>query len=578
MPAHVGLMRRGLGVVGRDSRSEPLSFGLAVVGSVLFALASVAFAAVLGAITDDLLIPALESGTSKNLHLLVVLISVAVVRSVGVVMRRYFAMQTIIGVRGDRRRRLADHILAAPVAYHRTHPPGQLLAHVDNDVDVSIEATSLAPFTIGAATLLLFAIAGLFAMDPLLAVIGVALLPMVAALNREFGRRMEIPSVEVRDNVGNVSRVGLESFQGSMVVKALGREEDEAAKFSEAAAVLRDAQVGLGRVFARFQAAIAALPDAAVILVVAAGAWRAESIGLTAGELVEAVALLVVLGQPISVMGWFLGELPHSTVARERIEAVLIEPVAEAPTGGTASLPDGPLSVDLIGLRFRYGEAAVINELDLAVRPGEVVALVGATASGKSTLLRLVAGLDRPERGEIRLGGVPVGDLKPDACRRRIGFALQEPFLFADTVTENIRVARDVDVERPARIACADEFIRRLPAGYDSVVGERGDTLSGGQRQRIALARALAGRPGLLLVDDALSAVDTTVEAEILSRLRELRTTIILVAHRRSMIEFADRVVLLDAGRVAGQGTPDDLPVGATAALVETPSIIGDAS
>jgi ABC-type multidrug transport system fused ATPase/permease subunit len=282
--------------------------------------------------------------------------------------------------------------------------------------------------------------------------------------------------------------------------------------------------------------------------------------------MVQAMALFGLLAFPMRVVGFFLQEVPRSIVSIKRIDDVLAQPVAPRPGAHEQQqLPDGPLSVELDDVVYGYDESPVLRGLSLAVEPGEIVAVVGSTGSGKTTLCHLLIRTADPESGAVRLGGVDLRTLDPDELRRNVAMVFQESFLFADSVAENIALtpdgAGDLDAVRAAaRVAQADRFISALPRGYDTIVGERGVTLSGGQRQRVALARALVRQPRLLILDDATSAVDPTVEAEILAGLRRtLDTTTIIVAHRVSTIELADRVAYVDGGRLVATGTHHEL-------------------
>ncbi len=281
---------------------------------------------------------------------------------------------------------------------------------------------------------------------------------------------------------------------------------------------------------------------------------------ITTGQLVQAMALFGILTFPMRVVGYLLEEIPRAVVAADRIDEVLATAGRPEPPPTTARrLPDGPLTVEVTNLRFAYDGDPVLDGVDLHLAPGEVVALVGATGGGKSTLCHLLAHLYRPTSGVVRLGGVDLAAADPASIRAQVALAFQETFLFADTVRENLTLGEpieDTDLRWALDRARAARFVDRLPHGLDQVLGERGVTLSGGQRQRLALARALLRRPGLLMLDDATSAVDATVEQQILDGLRSsLHATTLIVAHRTSTITLADRVVFLEGGRVTASGS-----------------------
>ncbi len=277
------------------------------------------------------------------------------------------------------------------------------------------------------------------------------------------------------------------------------------------------------------------------------------------GDLVGFVALFGLLAWPMRFIGWILAELPRAVVGYARLEEVFAEQVTVRPPAEPRPLPPGPLGVEVVRLRHLYDGIPVLDGVSFEVAPMESVAVVGATGVGKSTLAQLLVRLADPDEGAVLVGGVDLREADPVALRRDVSLVFQESFLFATTVRENIALDADVpeaDVVRAAMIASADRFIRELPNGYDTVVGERGHTVSGGQRQRIALARALVRAPRVLIMDDATSSVDPTIEAEILAALRrELSTTLIVVAYRLSTILLADRVVFLEDGVVRATGT-----------------------
>jgi ABC-type multidrug transport system fused ATPase/permease subunit len=266
------------------------------------------------------------------------------------------------------------------------------------------------------------------------------------------------------------------------------------------------------------------------------------------------------------IVGFLFESIPRSVVSIARIDDLLALPVDPAAEGdGTgAHLPDGPLGLRVDDVRYSFveGHLSVLDGVSFEVAPGETVALVGSTGSGKSTLVNLIGRLDEPTSGSLLLGGVGIAELDPAELRQAVSLVFQESYLFAEPVTDNVLMGRDVPdgtLDRVLDRARAARFVDALPDGRDTVLGERGVTLSGGQRQRVALARALAGSPRLLVLDDATSAVDPTIEAEILSGLRSEGATMLVVAHRLSTILLADRVVHMSTGKVRGVGTHEEL-------------------
>jgi len=556
-----GIFGRGIRLVWRYVRAEPLTYGISLVGATIYASAVVGTTIILGRVTNDVIVPAFTTGTSTERirSAAIALLLVGWLRALSIVLRRYFAALTTFRTQARLRRGVTGTYLDVPMAYHRSKPTGELLAHADADVLAATELLNAFPFSIGVLVLIVFAVISLIQVDPILTVIALLLFPTLALVNRLYTRRIEAPVALVQEKVGQVSRVAHESFDGALVVKTLGRTPHEIERMGAAADELRDARVRVGRIRGTFEPTIDAIPNVGIIVLLLIGSWQVTNGRLTSGALVQAVALFSLLAFPMRVVGFFLQEMPRAVVSIARIDAVMAEPSAPVPHEGQ-DLPDEPLSVAFEHVAFSYEPGVpVLDDVSFTIDAGEIVAIVGSTGSGKTSVCDLVVRLADPDHGTVRIGGVDVHQIDPVGLREAVAMVFQETFLFADSITANITLGADLPpdaVREAARIAQADAFVEELPEGYATIVGERGVTLSGGQRQRVALARALVRRPRVLILDDATSAVDPVVEAEILAGLRTtLETTTIVVAHRVSTIELADRVVFLDQGRVVAAGT-----------------------
>ncbi len=560
-----GIFSRGIRLIGMYIRMHPGPFAVSVLGAFLYAVGSIGSTAVLGRVTNSVLVPAFQGGVSEEKIWLgaAAILGVAAVRGFGIGLRRYFSGMSGERVMQTMRLQVAEQYKELPVAYHRETPTGELMAHMEADVEAAVDVLFPVPFATGVAFLVLFALVSLILTDPYLAVIGLLVIPTLALMNRSYGRRMEGPVQRAQERIADVSSVVHESIDGALIVKTLGREEAETQRLRVSADALRKERVAAGFIRAGFEPALEALPQIGIILLLAVGSWRVSRGDVTLGTLVQFVSLFYLLAWPMRFIGWILGELPRAVVGKDRIDAVLAEPVTVAPPRRPVSLPSGPLGVQAESVTYVLEGVPVLNGADLSVRPHESVAIVGPTGSGKSVLAQLLVRLDDPVEGEVLIGGVNVRHVDPLELRAAATLVFQESFLFAASLRENIALdsgATEDEIVRAARLARADGFIRAMRRGYDTVVGERGVTLSGGQRQRVALARALVRRPRILILDDATSAVDPTIEAEILGGLRdELDTTLIVVAYRLSTIGLADRVLVLDEGRIVATGRHDQL-------------------
>jgi ATP-binding cassette, subfamily B, bacterial len=567
-PDDRAILRRGLALLWASALEQWRPFAISVTGATAYAVVTVGGTIVLGRVTDRVLAPAFAVHGEGDVARGTVLVGAAAIvvasllRMVGVVLRRYFGQMAQRRMQVHWFTQVTDHYLAMPLRWFDPRPAGELLAHADADAERATMAMQPLPFSIGVVVIIVVAMGQLALVDPMLLLVGVALFPSLAVLNHHYTRRVEAPAAAAQARVGEVSAVAHESFEAALLVKTLGLRERELARLHDAADRLRHQRLAVGRLRAAFEPGLDALPNLGTVVLLGVGAWRVSVGAVTIGDLVQAMALFGLLAFPFRVVGFLLEELPRAVVAHDRITTVL-RTAPELEAGAVTALAEGPLEVGFHHVGFAYGSEPVLRDLDATVSPGEVVALVGSTGAGKSTLCQLVADLRRPTQGTVTLGGIATSELAADVARGAVVPVFQEAFLFADSVRENLSLGSDVDeagIWRALDLARARTFVERLPHGLDEVVGERGVTLSGGQRQRLALARALLRSPQVLLLDDATSAVDAGVERAILDGLRtELAATTLIVAHRLSTIALADRVLYLEGGTVAGAGPHREL-------------------
>ncbi|TDC54709.1 ABC transporter ATP-binding protein [Actinomadura sp. KC345] len=570
-----------MGVLWVAVKAQPHVFTISVLASALYAAMTVATAQVLGWTTEEVVLPAFESGRTTAGALAgaaTAIVGVALLKAIGVAGRRFYAGLMQYRLQAEYRRSVTRQYLRLPLAWHHRHPAGQLLSNANADVEAVWAPIAPLPMAVGVVFMLLIAAVSILFTDLVVAGVGFLVFPAIALINVVYQRRLSPVATRAQQLRAEVSEVAHESFEGGLVVKTLGREGAETERFTERAEALRDANVAVGRIRGLFDPVLEALPNLGVLAVLLIGSLRLEAGAMSPGDLVNVAYLFTLLSWPIRALGWVLGEVPRSVVGWERVRGVL-DATGSLPYGDgslNGSAEGGATALEVREVRFTYAAAdedakgrRVLHDVSFAADSGRTIAVVGPTGSGKSTLTSLLVRLVDPADGSVLLDGTDLREVRRGGVAATAALVLQQTFLFDDTVRGNVTLGLDVPDERvweALRLAQAEGFVAALAGGLDTRVGERGATLSGGQRQRLALARALVRRPRLLVLDDATSSVDPQVEARILQNLRDAQAgegdggaTVVVVAYRKATISLADEVVYLEHGRVTARGEHAEL-------------------
>src|SRR6266511_5251777 len=457
------------------------------------------------------------------------------------------------------------HALRLDASYHDRVGPGELMSRASSDSEHVARLMDAIGHTIG-YVLTVFAVAGLLlVLDWRLALIVLIPLPLISLAGWAYSRRYHARTLRLQESWGEAATLVEETVVGILVVKGLGAGEPLAADFRRRSNSIVGRALDIARLDAVFMPVLEFLPMLGLLAVMWLGGRRVISGDLSLGSFVAFNGYVAMLVWPLRVLGQRVTTLQKAVGASARISEVLEAEPRLRETRHPVKLDGVRGDVRLRQVQFGHEGRPVLDGLDLHVAPGESLALVGATGSGKSTVAGLLARLYDPDDGAVLLDGHDVRELRLADVRRAVALVFEETFLFTDTVRENIRLARpdahDEEVERAAELAGAVEFIADLPEGYETVLGERGFSLSGGQRQRVAIARAILADPEVLVLDDATSAVDATKEHEIraaLATVMEGRTTLV-ITHRPATIALADRVAVLESGKIVEEGTHAEL-------------------
>jgi ABC-type multidrug transport system fused ATPase/permease subunit len=541
-------------------------YRLSLIVSLLLACASQVGALSFPWLTGSV-VSAIKQGERHRLPMLIAIVAaVGVVKAVSTLGRRLISGNQALGVELDLRNALYAKLVRLSFGYFDRHQTGQLMSRATVDLQA-------VRFFLGYGLIFffqhVFTVIGVgilvFVISWKLALIALAVSPVMVAIAYRYSNVSHPVLRDVQQKMADVATVAEENVVGVHVVKSFAQEQAEQDKFERRSEALFGQSVRANRQRAFYVPVLSFLPLLGQAAVLLAGGRMVAHGSLSLADFVRFNLYLSLLIFPLRMLGMWIGEGQRATASGERIFQVLDEQEDIRDRPDARELPPGPGHVRFEHVTFGYGSRPVLQDIDLDLEPGRTVALIGHTGAGKTTLASLIPRFYDVDRGRVMIDGADVREVTLRSLRREIGVIPQDPFLFSATVRENLAFGRpeasEEELVEAARLAQADEFVTRLPDGYDTVIGERGITLSGGQRQRLAIARALVLDPRILILDDATASVDAATEARIRAGLREAmrgRTTVI-IAHRLSTIALADEIVVLEDGRIAARGGHDEL-------------------
>ncbi len=554
---------RRLAPYARPVRGRLLGSGAAALGAML---AGLGIPLLIQRIVDG---PLAHRDRSSLVLLSLVVLALGVVEAGLIYLRRAVGARPTTEIEKRMRADLYHHLQQLPVAFHDRWQSGQLLSRAISDLSTIRRFVAFSGlFLVVNMLTVLIGMAALLMIAPALGALAVIMaIPLVVLCGR-YERHYRSAARRAQDQVGDLATTVGEAASGIRVLKSFGQGRRATQTFLAQARELRRTELTKVGVLATLWALIIALPELTLAAMLALGGYEVATGSLSLGTVIGAITILTYLRWPLESLGWLLADAGNAAAATIRYWEVFDTAVvvADPPQPRAPAQPvRGRLRLEAVHFRFPGAASDVLRGVDLDVRPGETMALVGATGSGKTTLTALVPRLADVTSGRVLIDGVDVRDLALAELRTLVAIAFEDPVLFSASVRENVALgapqACDDDVRRALRIAHAEAFVDALPWGLDTRIGEQGLTLSGGQRQRLALARAVIGQPAVLVLDDPLSALDVHTEAEVEAALRRVLhgVTALVVAHRPSTVQLADRVALLVDGRIEAVGTHSEL-------------------
>jgi len=494
------------------------------------------------------------------------IVAVTVVQGVFRFLMRMVLIGTSRRIEYDIRNDFFAHLQSLSFSFFNRTSTGDLMARATNDLNSVRDLVG--PALMHSFSTFIAIVVSLYWMvriDPTLTLMALAVLPALAILVNRMGGKLHAAYRDVQDQYAAMSTMVQENLGGIRVVKAYGQEAAEAARFADLNNEYVSANMRSARLAALFRPLLRIIVAVALAVVLWFGGNRVIAGAMTMGEFVAFMGYLAALTWPMIGVGWVLNLFQRGAASLARLNAVWDETPEIADGGGTLPVRDVDGDIVFENVSFSYDGEEVLKGLDLTIRSGRTTAIVGRTGAGKTTLVNLVPRLFDPTGGSVSIGGTDVRRIPLSVLRSHIGYVPQDVFLFSDSIANNIAFGAETptraEIERAAALARIDDDIEALPEKYDALLGERGVNLSGGQKQRVAIARALILDPRILILDDALSSVDSDTEREILEELAKLREsrTVIIVSHRISSIAIADEIVVLDGGRITEHGTHAEL-------------------